>query len=146
MQTQSQMQPDASKSPLYGPMPMGSDPDQSFVGKIERKTEDVRTDVLSTLQTVNSQESADAAVQEAAQAVQAGDLSKEQFGKMVDELPSMVQGYVLGSHDVEGILPETKPLESVGMSEYDVEDADMTGKYTPGQLNKMPEMPQDKAA
>lgn len=140
MEPQSQKQPEAPQ----GATPPGL---ESYIGELGKNVEAVRSGIQNALEAVNSQETADSAVQKATQAVQAGNLSKEQFGQMVDRLPGQAIGYIYGSEGIAKILPPAESLDTTGMSEYDVDDLRWGDKhYTPGELNAMPKSPEDKAA
>lgn len=146
MEPQSQAQNDITQ----GAVPPGlieAPETKSHIRNVENATA-VRDHIQHTLMSVNSQKTADTAVQEATQAVQTGSLSKEQFGQMVDALPGQSIGYVYGSDKVGEILPPAESLNTSGMNEYEVDDLRYGDEhYTPGELNAMPKAPeQDKAA
>lgn len=145
MQPQSQTQPDAPQ----GAIPPGFVETPSHIREV-RSAENVRSDLQKTLAAVNSEETAASAVNEAAIAIRAGDMNKDQFGKMIDDISRSnpaAFAKVIGAEGVGKILTPAEEIPHVGISEYAVEDEDMEGELTPGERNALPKFPeQDKAA
>lgn len=120
-------------------------PAQSYTRELKRNSESVRREILELLSGVDSEATADEALDEVSGAIATGNLSREQFSQMIDQLPGQAVGHVLGSEKAAELLPDVSPLEAAGMSEFDIDDLRQTGQYTDAQLNAMPELPPEKA-
>ncbi len=108
-----------NQGPLYGPQ--RPEADQPFVARVE-KAGDVRSEIFAALKDVDSEDSADDAVQQASLAIDTGKMTSDDFGRMVDDLPGHALGYVLGADGVEEILPEEEPLPTVARTRWQDED------------------------
>ena len=126
--------------------PFFTEAETDRINEATEVAESVRGRIFLALSTVQNDKDADSAVLQAKKAIMEGYMTTDDFQDAVDQLGSDAKGHVLASPELDDTVMPIPDIETVGVNEFDVQEAAYRGNIEPGTLNQAPQLPEEKAA